>query len=97
MTELEGMITDCYHPSMGQMLIRQLDDAAIERLKRRAKQERTSVEALARNAVHRAAAQLTVEEKLEVVRRMRETTGRAMMAGVPQTPSIDLIREDRDR
>lgn len=82
---------------MGQMLIRQLDDAAIERLKIRARQERTSAEALARGAIHREAAQLTVEEKLEVIQKMREKVRRAMIPGVVQTPGVDLIREDRDR
>ncbi|HEX6377369.1 MAG TPA: hypothetical protein VFZ91_16800 [Allosphingosinicella sp.] len=81
---------------MAQILVRQLDDAAIERLKALARQRRTSVEALAREAIHKAAAELTVEEKLAVVRSMQEWGRRAQVPGVPQTPGVDLIREDRD-
>ncbi|NIJ06588.1 plasmid stability protein [Sphingomonas vulcanisoli] len=82
---------------MGQMLIRQLDDAAIERLKLRARRERTSAEALARGAIHREAAQLTLDEKLELVRQMQEKTRRATIPDAVQTSGVDLIREDRDR
>ena len=81
---------------MGQMLIRQLDDAAIERLKVRARERKTSVEALAREAIHKAA-ELTVEEKLALVQRMQDWGRRAQVPGMPQTPGVDLIREDRDR
>lgn len=81
---------------MGQLLIRQLDDATIARLKVRARERKTSVEALAREAITRAA-ELTVEEKLAVVDRMRATFRAAINPDVPQTPTIDLIREDRAR
>ena len=81
---------------MGQILVRQLDDATIARLKVRARERKTSVEALAREAI-RKAAELTVEEKRAIVRRMQEITERAKVPGVPQTPGVDLIREDRDR
>ena len=52
---------------MGQILVRQLDDATIARLKARARERKTSVEALAREAI-REAAKLTVEEKQAIVR-----------------------------
>lgn len=81
---------------MGQMLVRQLDDAAIARLKARAKERRTSVEALAREAIHKAA-ELSVEEKLAIVRRMQAITERAKVPGAVQTPGVELVREDRDR
>ncbi|HET8612851.1 MAG TPA: hypothetical protein VFL92_08805 [Sphingomonas sp.] len=81
---------------MGQILVRQLDDATIARLKVRARERKTSVEALAREAI-RKAAELTVEEKRAIVRQMQEITERAKVPGVPQTPGVDLIREDRDR
>jgi cation transport ATPase len=82
---------------MGQMLIRQLDDAAIERLKMRARERRTSAEALAREAIHRVAAELSPEEKLNVVREMRAKYAAAVIPGVSQTSGVELIREDRDR
>ena len=91
------MIAKCYQRFMGQMLIRQLDDAAIARLKLRARRERTSAEALARKAIHRVAAELTTEEKLDLVREMRAKYLAAVRPGVPQTSGVDLIREDRDR
>jgi plasmid stability protein len=80
---------------MGQMLVRQLDDAAIERLKARAREKGTSVEALAREAIHRAA-ELGVSEKMAIVRRMQEAGERAKRPGMRQTPGWVLVREDRD-
>lgn len=80
---------------MGQILVRQLDDAAIDRLKVRARERRTSVEALAREAIHRAA-ELGVDEKLAIFRRMQKWSVEARVPGAPQTLGVDLIREDRD-
>jgi plasmid stability protein len=80
---------------MGQMLVRQLDDAAIQRLKVRARERGVSAEALAREAIHKAA-ELGVEEKLALVRRMQEWSRRVRNPDVPQTLGVDLIREDRD-
>jgi len=80
---------------MGQILVRQLDDAAIERLKRRAREKNISVEALAREAIHKAA-ELGIEEKRAIVRRMQAAGERAKIPGVAQTPGWVLIREDRD-
>ena len=90
-------IAICYQLPMGQILVRQLDDAAIERLKQRARERKTSVEALAREAIHRAAVELSPTEKMDVVREMRAKYLAAVRPGVPQTPGVDLIREDRDR
>lgn len=80
---------------MGQLLIRQLDDVKLDRLKRRARELKTSTEALARDAVHKAA-ELSMTEKLEIVRRMQERSRAARIPGAPQTLGVDLIREDRD-
>ena len=80
---------------MGQILVRQLDDATIARLKLRAREGKTSVEALAREAI-RKAAELSVEEKLALVRRSHEWSRKAQVPGSAQTPGVDLIREDRD-
>lgn len=80
---------------MAQILVRQLDDAAIERLKARAREKNTSVEALAREAIHKAA-ELSVEEKLALIRRMHEWSRKALVPGAKQTLGVDLIREDRD-
>lgn len=80
---------------MAQMTVRQIDDARYEQLRARAKLRGVSTEALARDAIHQAA-QLTVEEKLEVVREMQAHFAAARIPGVAQTPSLDLIREGRD-
>ena len=80
---------------MGQILVRQLDDSVIARLKDRARERKTSVEALARQAIT-TAAELSVEEKLAVVRKMQEWSSTAIIPGVNQTPGWVLIREDRD-
>ncbi len=80
---------------MGQILVRQLDDAVIARLKDRARERKTSVEALARQAITKAA-ELSVEEKRALVRKMHEWSSKAMIPGVEQTPGWVLIREDRD-
>jgi plasmid stability protein len=80
---------------MGQILVRQLDDAAIARLKARAKAQGTSVEALAREAIQRAAA-LSGTEKLELARQMRSEFQALMVPGAKQTPGWELIREGRD-
>lgn len=81
---------------MGQMTVRQLDDALLARLKQRAKAERTSAEALARQAIHQAARQLSPEEKMAIVRKWQTAGENAKIAGASQTPGWALIREDRD-
>lgn len=80
---------------MAQLLVRQLDDADIVRLRARAKARKTSVEAIAREAI-RKEARLTVEEKLDMVRDMQEWSVRARVPGAPQSLGVDLIREARD-
>ncbi len=80
---------------MGQILVRQLDDRDLDRLRARAKAMSTSVEALVREAI-RKEAQLTVTEKLDLVREMQSHFAAARVPGTSQTLGIDLIREDRD-
>lgn len=81
---------------MGQILVRQLDDRDLDRLRARAKAMSTSVEALVREAI-RKEAQLTVTEKMDLVHEMQSHFAAARVAGTPQTLGVDLIREDRDR
>lgn len=80
---------------MAQMTVRQIDDARYEQLRTRARLRGVSAEALAREAIHQAA-QLTVEEKLQIVREMHAHFEAARIPGAPQTAGIDLIREGRD-
>lgn len=81
---------------MGQIIVRQLDDAKLARLKERAKRQRTSAEALAREAIHRAADTLSAEEKLALAQRLRAETAELISSNVAQTPGWQLIREGRD-
>jgi antitoxin FitA len=81
---------------MGQILVRQLDDATIAQLKIAARARRTSAEAIARQAITEAA-RLTVKEKLDVVQQLQAWGEAAKVPGVTQSLGIDLIREDRDR
>lgn len=90
------MIALRYHGCMGQILIRQLNDVTIARLKIAARERKTSVEALARDAITKAA-ELTVAEKLALVEQMHAWSEGAKVDGAGQTSGIDLIREDRDR
>ena len=80
---------------MGQLSIRRIDDADLARLKVRAKARKTSVEALAREAIHDAA-KLTVDEKLALLREMQAETEKLKVPGAVQTPGWVLIREGRD-
>lgn len=80
---------------MAQLLIRQIDDEDIAQLKARAKALRTSVEALAREAI-RKEAKLTAQERLSLVRAAQAETASLMVPGAKQTPGWALIREGRD-
>ena len=76
---------------MGQVIIRQLDDAVIAALKARAKRRGQSLEQELRNILTHAAKR-TPEERLALVDQIR---GNA--TDVPHPLAEDLIREDRDR
>jgi plasmid stability protein len=76
---------------MAQVLIRDVDEATVERLRERAKNNGRSLEAELR-LVLRSAARLTPEEFLESVARTR-----ARLGGRRFSDSADLIREDRDQ
>lgn len=81
---------------MGQITIRRVDDAALAKLKAKAKAMNTSVESLARQAILREATFLAPAERLATVERMQAITRRLMVPGVRQTPAEELIRESRD-
>jgi plasmid stability protein len=80
---------------MGQLLIRNVDDRDLDRLRSRAKLQRTSVEALARLAIKQAA-QLTVNEKLALAEDMQAWSREARIPGSKQSLGVNLIREARD-
>ncbi len=76
---------------MAQLLVRDLDDEVVERLKQRARRSGRSLEAEVRLILQRAAAEWSPNVLAEVERI------RALFAGRTFCDSTDLIREDRDR
>lgn len=86
------MIALCYHNAMGQILIRSLDDAIIQRHKLLAASNGRSLEAEVRAALERGGP-ATPKEKMRLSERAR-----ALTANRPD--SIEgwrLINEERDR
>jgi len=90
---VERLIAFCYHRTMGQVLIRNLDDAVIEAYREAAKRNQRSLEAELRE-------RLTTfrPRKSEEIASGKERLAkiRAMTPPVPQTPAEALIREMRD-
>lgn len=78
---------------MAQALIRNLDDDLLDDYREAARRNGRSLEAELREALRlmRPAKRKTREELLEISRQIR-----AMTPNVPQTPSEQLVREDRD-
>jgi plasmid stability protein len=75
---------------MAQVIVRNLDEQVVSSLKIKAELHGRSLEQELREILRRAA-ELTSEEKLALVDRIR-----AMQARPLETGSADLIREDRD-
>ncbi len=76
---------------MGQVLVRNLDDAVVERLKRRAEARRISLEQLLREILAEAAGP-SRRELVAEIDRIRAMTPKTLVHS-----STDLVREDRDR
>jgi plasmid stability protein len=76
---------------MGQLLVRNLDDSVVERLKRQAEARKISLEQLLREVLS-AAAGPARKDILAEMDRIRAMTPKKLT-----TSSTDLIREDRDR
>ncbi|MBM4030481.1 MAG: hypothetical protein FJ291_01700 [Planctomycetes bacterium] len=76
---------------MAQILVRDLDDVAVERLKARARQEGRSLQAEAKLILEQASLldMQTMRKRLDAFRRR--------FGGRRFSDSADLIREDRDR
>ena len=75
---------------MAQVIVRNLDDDVVASLKFKAELHGHSLEQELRQILRRAA-ELTVEEKLALVDRIRAKQKRPL-----EDDSADLIREDRD-
>jgi len=80
-----------YLAEVGQILIRNLDDAVLDALRRRAGEHGSSVEEEARQALA-AAVGLSREE---AVRRLDEI--RAKIGRLPGESSLEILRRDRAR
>ena len=76
---------------MAQVIVRNLDDDIVARLKQRAASKERSLEQELR-LILAAAARPDLAELRETAATIRER-----LAGRPQTDSVRLIREDRDR
>lgn len=77
---------------MAQLLVRDLDDAVMARLKERARRNRRSLQAEAKAILEAAAPRYTRDEALAVFR-----SWQSRFAGRTFSDSAELIREDRDR
>lgn len=75
---------------MGQLLVRNLDDGVVERLKRQAEARKMSLEQLLREVLSNAAGP-SREEILAEMDRIRAMTPKRL-----RTDTTDLIRKDRD-
>jgi plasmid stability protein len=92
------MISSCNHSRrsifVGQVIIRNVDDRVLERLKARAAAQRKSLEQSLRDLLTEAA-KPSREELLADLERIRAMTP-ARQPGVNYPTAEDLIREDRD-
>jgi plasmid stability protein len=77
---------------MAQLLVRDLDDTVIARLKDRAHSNRRSLQAEAKAILEAAAPRYTRDEALAVFRSWQERFRGRMLSD-----STNLIREDRER
>ena len=78
---------------MANLTIRNLDDAVVERLKKRARDNERSLEAEVRTILKNVAGRLTGKEARTLAERITAMTPE----GVEQTDSVELLREDRER
>ena len=90
------MISGCNHrgADMGQVVIRNLDDAVLERLKARAAEQRKSLEQSLREMLTEAAKPSRAELLAEVDRIRAMTPARK--PGIRYPSAEEMIREDRD-
>lgn len=88
------LIAKCYQFHMGQALIRNLDDELLAEYREAAARNQRSLEAELRDALKRAKpiTPKRKEELLDIASKIRAMTPK----GVTQTPSEQLVREDRD-
>jgi plasmid stability protein len=76
---------------MAQIIVRNLDDAVVDRLKARARTNDRSLEAEVRLILEQSSRVDTVQARQIVMERRKKLQGREFV------DSVELIREDRDR
>ena len=78
---------------MGNLTIRNLDDRVIERLKAQTRANQRSLEGEIRHVLTRQV------DRAGRIAEFRERTQQlvSLTAGTPQSDSVELLREDRDR
>jgi predicted transcriptional regulator len=81
---------------MGQILVRKIDDEALERLKRLAADRKTSVEALARQAIEREAEQKTASELRDWLDELDEVRKLFPKSNEDSTVLIRALRDGDD-
>ncbi len=79
---------------MAQLLVRDLSPEVLDRLKRRAEKNRRSLQAEVKLILEQAAG--PDMKRREEFRKWSEEL-RSRLAGIPQTDSAELLREDRER
>ncbi len=79
---------------MAQILVRNLDDEVVKKLKDRAKKNGRSLQAEAKNMLEQELSSQKVD--METARRMCEEI-REQLKGRKFPDTVELIREDRDR
>ena len=77
---------------MASVTIRNLDDDVVAKLKARAKANHRSLEAELRQLLSDAARETARQDFIAAARRIREMT-----PNTPQTDSVEILRELRDR
>ena len=77
---------------MGQVLVRGLDDAIIERLRQRAESHHRSLEAELQEILEQVSLQVDIATTRDLADRIRRK-----LEGRPHSDSAELIREDRER
>ena len=77
---------------MPNVLVRDVEDSVLDRLKLRAKRQNRSLQAEMKIILQDAAARREPLSELQLIRKIRSLNTR-----VNKTDSADLLREDRDR
>ncbi len=79
---------------MANLTIRNIDDGVVEQLKAQAKRNHRSLEAEVRTRLENS---LSPSNRMMELRELADRIAAMTPRDIPQTDSVELIREDRDR